>query len=276
MGKVLALIIAVAFQVCPAAAETLTFAPLPMETPYTVASQWKPLLNYLELALGITIDIDYSQSNDEIIDKFKAGKLDLAYLGPLPYVTLRKSFPAAEPVVVFHEKDGHATYTCALVTLADPPVSLKGLHGRTVALTQPLSTCGYFATGGLLHDQGSSLEANRYRYLGQHDEVALAVIRGDFDAGGLKTTIARKYAHLGLVVKAESAPLPGLALIANSKRLSPQRIEAIRKTLLSASADNRKQWGDNVRHGASPAQDSDYDGLRKLPFPAHIPTQGNF
>ena len=56
-------------------------------------------------------------------------------------------------------------------------------------------------------------EANHYRYLGQHDEVALAVVRGEFDFGGLKTAIAQKYTHLGLKVVAESPLMTGLALV---------------------------------------------------------------
>lgn len=276
MLKVIALFFAVLCIALPVAAETLTFSPLPMETPYTVASQWKPLLTYLEKTLGVTLRIDYSTSNDEILDKFKAGQLDLAYLGPLPYVILRKSFPAAEPVVIFHEKNGEPAYTCALVGTADSILNLKGLKGHKIALTQPLSTCGYFATEGLLRQKGSSLENNHYRYLGQHDEVALAVVRGEFDAGGLKSAIAVKYAHLGLVVRAESLPMPGLALIANSSRVSAERIAQIRQALLSVDHNIRQQWGDNIRYGASAASDSDYDGTRQLPVSAGIPAQGNF
>lgn len=263
------------FGALPAAAESLVFAPLPMETPYTVAAQWKPLLDYVEEHLGVTLNIDYSASNDEVVGKFRAGRLDLAYLGPLPYVKLRQSFSAAEPIVVFREKDGAATYTCALAA-ADTPVELKSLKHKRIALTQPLSTCGYFATQGMLQQRGRSLEENRYRYLGPHDEVALAVVRGDFDVGGLKTAIAGKYAHLGLTVLAESPPMPGLALVANRNRLSAERIEQIRQLLLNAPADVRRQWGDNIRHGVVAARDSDYDGMRQLPMPADIPAQGNF
>jgi len=260
----------------PAAAESLRFAPLPMETPYTVAAQWKPLLDYLEKQLGATLQIDYSASNDEVVEKFQADRLDLAYLGPLPYLELRKNFPAAEPVVVFREKDGEATYTCALVVAADSPLDLKSLIHKRIALTQPLSTCGYFSAQGLLRQQGRSLEENRYRYLGPHDEVALAVVRGIFDAGGLKTAIAHKYAHLGLTVIAESPAMPGLALIANRNRLSAQRIEQIRQLLLDAPPEVRQHWGDNIRYGVVPARDSDYDGMRQLPMPATIPEQGNY
>lgn len=276
MPKVIALLVIVLFSALPVSAETLSFSPLPMETPYTVASQWKPLLDYLEKTLGVTLEINYSASNEEILDKFKTGRLDLAYLGPLPYVTLKKTFPAAEPVVIFNEQNGQPSYTCALAVSAESTFSLKGLKGKKIALTQPLSTCGYFGTQGLLRQSGSSLEANRYRYLGQHDEVALAVVRGEFDAGGLKTAIARKYAHLGLVVRAESPPLPGLAIIADSNRVSVERIAQIRQALLAADDKTRQQWGDNVRYGVTPAKDSDYDGMRQLPMPANFPAQGNF
>lgn len=260
----------------PAAAEPLVFAPLPMETPYTVAAQWKPLLDYLQEQLGVPLQIDYSGSNEEIVEKFRTGRLDLAYLGPLPYVKLRKTFPLAEPVVVFREKDGASTYTCALAVAADSPLELKTLKQKRIALTQPLSTCGYFAAQGMLQQRGRSLEENLYRYLGPHDEVALAVVRGDFEVGGLKTAIARKYARLGLTVVAESPPVPGLALVANRNRLSAQRIEQIRQLLLDAPADVCKQWGDNIRNGVVPASDSDYDGMRQLSMPTTIPGQGNF
>lgn len=259
-----------------ASAETLRFAPLPMETPETVATQWKPLLEYMEKAIGIELAIDYSTSNEQILEKFQAGKLDLAYLGPLPYLRLKDRFPQARPLVIFHEADGNPSYTCALVVAAESDLRLEQLKGRAVALTQPLSTCGFFSIDGLFHQAGICLSESRYRYLGPHDAVALAVAEGEFDAGGLKTAIARKYAPLGLRIIAETAPLPGLALVANGARVSEERMEAIRRALLAADETVRKTWGDNIRHGLSAAVDEDYAGARKLPYRDPIPTQGNF
>ena len=196
----------------------------------------------LEQQLGVTLVISYSQSNDEVVDKLKKGEIDLAYLGPLPYVTLKDSFDAIEPLVVFNERNGSHTYTCAVAVTADSPLGLKQLHDKRIALTQPLSTCGYFAVQGMLRQAGTSLENNRYRYLGPHDAVALAIVRGEFEAGGLKTAIARKYAHLGLRVLAESPSMPGLALVANRNRLSATRITQIRQALLTASEEVRNNF----------------------------------
>jgi phosphonate transport system substrate-binding protein len=259
-----------------ASAETLRFAPLPMETPETVTSQWKPLLGYLEKAVGIELTFDYSTSNDEILEKFEAGKLDLAYLGPLPYLRLKDRFPQAQPLVIFHEADGQPFYTCALVVAAENDLRPEQLTDRKIALTQPLSTCGFFSIAGLLQQAGIRLEETRYRYLGPHDAVSLAVAGGEFDAGGLKSAIARKYAALGLRIIAETAPVPGLALVANGARVSEERMEAIRRALLAADETTRKTWGDNIRHGIRAAVDEDYAEARKLPYRAPIPTQGNF
>lgn len=255
---------------------SISFAPLPMESPETVASQWKPALDYLGKALGSPLRIEYSDSYATILDKFKTGKLDLAFLGPLPYVTLKERFPAATPVVHFNEMNGQPSYTCAIVALAERKLKVKDLRGKTIALTQPLSTCGYLSTDSLLRRAGSALEKNRYRYLDKHDTVALAVARGDVDAGGLKTSIGQKYAHLGLQVIAESPPLPAFTLVANSARLSPERIAAIREALVGADAAQRAPWGDSIRHGTVPAADKDYDAVRKLRARASIPEQGNF
>ncbi len=260
------------------ATETLVFTPLPLENPETVAAQWKPLLNQVGNALGVTVRIEYAANYGEIIDKFRAGKIDLVQLGPLSYVALRETFEPVALLVHLNESDGRAGYTCALVAPAESKLAardIKNLKGRKFALTQPLSTCGYLAADSLLHQAGGALENNRYRYLGQHDAVALAVMRGEFDLGSMKTLIARKYAGLGLVVVAETAPLPGFALVANAATVSPERISQIRKLLLDADAATRSDWG-IARHGVTPAKDSDYDAVRRLRGQTKIPETGNF
>lgn len=267
------------------ATETLVFTPLPLENPETVVAQWKSMLYQIGKTLGVSIRFEYAANNGEIIDKFRDGQIDLVQLGPLSYVVLRETFGPAVPLVQFKESDGRADYTCALVAPAESKLAARDLKnplknpmnikGRKFALTQPLSTCGYLAADSLLHQAGGALENNRYRYLGQHDAVALAVMRGEFDLGSMKTLIARKYVGLGLAVVAETAPLPGFALVANAATVSPERISQIRKLLLEADAPTRSGWG-IARHGAIPAKDSDYDAVRRLRGQTKIPETGNF
>lgn len=259
--------------------ETLYFAPLPMEQSEEVVKQFKPMLNFLEKRMGVRIEIRYSTSYAEILERFRTGQIDLAYLGPLPYVSLRESHPQAEPLVHFLEKDGQATYSCAL--FGSEQILKKPLRNKTFALTQPLSTCGYLAVDGLLRQRGERLDQQRFRYLDKHDEAVLAVARGDYDFGGAKTSIARNYAHLGIVVLAETPPLPSFALVANSRRLSAERMAQLRRTLAELEPKGRdrtlmSEWGPQLRNGAIVAADKDYDVLRRLRQQTSIPEKDNF
>ncbi len=258
-------------------AETIRFAPLPMENRETVVKQYRPMVLYLEKTLNLTIEFVFTDNYADIINNFTQGKIDLAYLGPLPYVELRAKESKAEPLVHFNEASGKPMYTCAIATLADSPLQLQGLKNKTVALTQPLSTCGYLSVNGLLQEQGSSLEDNRYTYLDKHDAVALAVVRGEYDVGGLKTAIGKKYAHMGLKIVAETAPVPSFGLVANRTTLSATTIEALRDVLTKldpfvADKEMLATWGENIRFGAVAASDKDYDVVRKFKGNIVIPT----
>ena len=260
-----------------AQAETIRFAPLPMENRETVVKQYRPMVLYLEKSLNVTIEFVFADNYADILNNFIAGQIDLAYLGPLPYVELRAKDSHAEPLVHFNEASGQPMYTCAIVTLADSPLPLQGLKNKKIALTQPLSTCGYLSVNGLLREQGGSLEDNRYAYLDKHDAVALAVVRGEFDAGGLKTAIGKKYGHMGLKILAETAPMPSFGLVGNQATMSTTTMQALREALtkLNPAAGDKEMlatWGENIRFGAVAASDKDYDVVRKFKGNGTIPT----
>ncbi len=262
-------------------AETIRFAPLPMENRETVVKQFRPMTIYLGQCLGVGVDYVYSDNYADILAKFRQSTVDVAYLGPLPYVELRASYAQAQPMVHFKEKSGRTTYSCAMAAIPDAEFDIQDARKKKIALTQPLSTCGYLSASGLMRARGSAIENNYYRYLSKHDAVALSVIRGEFDAGGLKTAIARKYAHLGLQILAETPPLPSFALVANTKTLSPAMIDRIRQALITLEPDGKdsvllSSWGDNIRFGAVAADDDDYQVVRDLLAGAVIPEKGNF
>ena len=261
-------------------AQVIRFAPLPMEHRETIIKQFQPMLRFLEQQLKLTITFIYTDSYGDIIDKFRAGAIDLAYLGPLPYIELRNQDSQAEPIVHFNEQSGKPFYTCAIAAMADSTIPLAGLSGRRIALTQPLSTCGYLSVAGLLRGYGSTIEDNRYAYLDKHDAVALAIVRGEYDIGGLKSAIAKKYRHLGLAILAETPPLPSFGLIANRTTLPAETISAIQASLTQLAPTGKDRvmletWGENLRFGAVPASDSDYNQLRSLKGSSPIPQQGN-
>ena len=259
----------------------LRFAPLPMESREAIVKQFKPMFIYIQEKTGCKIEFEYSDDYVEILNKMKSNSVDLAYLGPLPYVILKKEYDDVSPVVLFKESSGEPSYTCCVIDNANSKTDLSTLKNSKVALTQPLSTCGYLSTNGIMRDNGNSLSNNLYKYLDRHDDVALAVARGEYSVGGLKTAIAKKYTHLGVNIIAETDKLPGFALVVNSRTVSQEVISKIHNALISLQPKGKDSellasWGANIKFGTSPASDKDYDAVRKLLGNESIPSTGNF
>ncbi len=276
--RLFAALVATGLVVAPSlpAAEPLRFAPLPRESAEAVVRQFLPMTGYLERHLERRIEYVYFEGYGEILHAFAAGKIDLAYLGPLGYVRLRDHYPEAIPLVQFNEAHGDPYYRCVLVATAGLGPRPEVCAGATVALTQPLSTCGYLGTGALLREiEGVGLEEADVRYLGSHDAVALAVVAGEFDLGGMKDDIAHRHAVLGLDVVAETDRImPGHVLAANGETLSADLREWIGRLLREAPPAVYSGWGEPTRYGAVAVDDAEYDVIRRMGGLQPIPGEG--
>lgn len=242
----------------------LVFAPLPTQSQETIVEMFTPMVRYLEKSLHVSIEYRFSNSYAQMLASMEAGEIDIAYLGPLPYVEIHAKHPSYLPLVFFNESNKEPFYTCAIVSW-DASKSLSRLTPKDrFALTDPLSTCGYFSVEGLLNTMQHSLVNQPFTYIGKHDTVALEVIKGNFEFGGLKSDIARQYGHLGLEVVAETALLPSFALIADTKKLSKEHTDAIVKALIEVEEKERLQWHKSIRHGVTYADDKAYDTIRRI------------
>jgi len=258
-------------------ARPIIFASLPHANIQRVFEDFSPMTNYLESALHEKIEFRYEKQYDDIIEQFATNKIDIAYFGPLPFLVLAKKFPSALPIVTFHESDGKNSYRCALVKFAKDTVDFKTQPRPKIALTQPLSTCGYTKTKILLKDYyHQDLSKMLYRYAGKHDEAALGVIRGDFLLAGIKESVAQEYKSLGLEIVSVSALLPGFTLVANTQTLSPEQIETIQKTLLQAPKEVYETWGKELSHGMSKPDAALFNGHSMDLLEFDVPPSGNF
>ena len=255
-----------------------------MMQPAMVTRHARPMLSYLEQELNEPISIEFHKNYATILDAFCKDNIDLAFLGPLPYIKLKKNCNKVVPIVRFVNKRGEATYTCSIITNAETGLTrLQDLKGKRIALTQPLSTCGYLMTDFLLRGADQRLTDTQFRYVGNHRKVALSVIRNEADAGGLKTSIAHKYEHLGIRFLARTPPLPGFLLVANGSTMSSRQIQKIRAALLRLQPlSNQKDakitacWGEKIRYGAISVNDRDYDIIRNELTGITIPAIGTY
>lgn len=258
-------------------ARPLTFSPIPLSNTETAFEEFSFMINYLEKKLGEEIDFHYEEKYDDMIISFKENKIDLAYFGPLPLVTLQKSFSSALPLLAFNEPDGKSGYQCALVQFAQDTIDFQKSNNIKVALTQPLSTCGYMQTKILLKTYANKdIEKMKFDYLGTHDEVALSIVRGDFEIGGMKESIANEYKSLGLKVLKTSQMLPSFTLVANTNTLSHEKIANIKRILLEAPKEIYQTWGERIAYGFSEVEVENFKTFDADQLEYSIPQKGNF
>ena len=121
----------------------------------------------------------------------------------------------------------------------------------------------------MLQERGISLDAlSMYEYLGHHDDVARAVLKGDFDAGAMMESVAFQNRELGLVVLATSPPVPEFNLCA-SPALSERELEILSRGLtdLRVDDDEGKSILSSIYEdysGFTAADDSDYGEIRAM------------
>jgi phosphonate transport system substrate-binding protein len=255
---------------------TLIFAPLATKDIEDINTQFLPMIKYLEKKLNVKIKMDYNSDYDTLLEKFISGEIDIAYLGPLPYLTLEEKYSYTMPLVNFKNEKGEISYTCSFVSFISNEESIENMINTKIALTQPLSTCGYLFVNDVLNNSNTNIEKNKYKYLGRHDTVALSVIIDEFKYGGLKTDIAEGYTHLGLKEIVRSKDIPSFVLVGNSKTLDNNMLTNIKSSMLSVKKEELSSWHKNIKFGTQEINTADYDYLRKLIKSTKISHESNF
>lgn len=250
---------------------TLTFAPLPMQKQSQTIRDFIPLTTYFKDHLNLDIKFVYKKNYKDIIDGFISGEIDMAYLGPLPLISLKNQYKQIEPIVNFLQDDGKKYYKCTLVKFKNDKIDLNDIK---VALTQPLSTCGYYMTKKLIERKFHlDIEELKYDYKMTHPGAILSILSEGFTFAGVKDSIAKKHSTLGIEIIEESQNLPGFALVVNKKTISEKQVTLIKNTILTIPKEEYLKWGGVFSNGFTKANISDYEML-DLDFNS-IPTKGN-
>lgn len=270
-AKVLLSITVVFATLLVAEQKTIYFSPLPMKSKKQTIEEFLPFVHYMETKLPYKVEFNYKKDYNDILNGFIDGSIDIAYLGPLPYTVLRSRYPHVKPIVSFKQPDGTNSYRCAISKFSKDTIDFD--KPVTVALTQPLSTCGYYAVKKMLKKEfGLSLAKQRYDYTMSHTNALIGVVKGEYMIAGSSERLAKQHQSLGMEIIARSELLPTFALVVNTKTLSSQEIEQITETLLNIPKYEYQDWRSIFKNGFSPADAEAYDAID---LDCEVPKKGN-
>lgn len=263
-------------ELSPEPQPTLRLSAVPLNSAEETVRQFSPLVGYLSQWLGRPVEFRYLSSHEQVLDGLRQGAIDLAYLGPAPYAELVGKRPgqlSAElivPLARFKEADGQAAYRCALVAFADDRLPLNAAARPVVGMPSALSTCGPLSVRAMLAHQGVSWSQVSARFLGNHDQVARAVVAGRVQLGGVREEVALRHASLGLRVLARTEPMPGFVLVAHAGQMPAAVLQRLRGLPDTPAADYTR-WGEGLRHGLERVSDADFHPVRAMLAKAERP-----
>lgn len=225
-------------------------------------SMFKPIADYLSGKLGIPIELQFGRTYEDTGEKLGRGQFDFCFLGPTLYAKFSSKYnyiPLAQIV-----NNGKPTFYGVIVVKKGSGITaLKDLKGRSFVFGDRNSTLTHVVPLYMLISTGIHLkDLSKYAFVGSHDNVALNVVVGKFDAAGLMPDIAEKYIPQGLEVIARSTDLPEHVFAATpsmDKETAAKLGEAIR----TMPPDIYKKIKGSLT-GLQKFNSKDFDILRKI------------
>lgn len=233
-----------------------------------IQQRFAPLAKYLGKLLDRAVVVRVGRDYDEHVDAIGANAVDIAFMGPAPYV-LMVARHEKKPLLARIEVDGKPVL--GGVIIARTGTSLRGLDdlkGRRFAFGDRDSTMSSLVPQYMLQEASVPLAAlAAYEYLGGHKNVALGVVSGDYDAGAVKQEVFDELAPRGLRVLAAMPTVSEHLFVTRSDLPAPQ-VEKLRQGLLNIKTDpDGKTIMQSINKGMTnmvPVNDADYQSLRAM------------
>jgi len=244
------------------------FGVIPRDNPRIMYEKYQPLLDYLSEQTPYTYELVLKKTYEETVNALGSGETDVALLGPLTYLEARAKYGAIS-ILKSKGADGTTSYKSVIIKKKDSPVrGLSDLKGKSVAFASSKSTSGNLIPRYLLANSGIHLnDLSGYANFDYHDSVVKAILKGQYTAGAVRDSVAKKYMKLGIEVIAESEAIPTGPLVVGPG--TPYAVtENIKKALLALNPQKDsgqkvlRRLDEDFRSGFTGAADEDYVDIR--------------
>lgn len=206
--------------------------------PNVIYTGYQPIMDYLNRAGTFHYELQLSTSYQDAVDRLRDGRVDASFLGAWIYGHL-ESGDDLPPIAAPLNGNGLSEFKAVLVTRSDSEVSsAAGLAGLKVALPSPQSWSGNWLQTNGLNDKGLGIaDLDSIHHFDHHNTVVWQVLRGNFDAGVVKESVAAKYQSEGLRTATYSQPIPGPPLVGRPG-MDPKVRDEISRLLLTLDPEN--------------------------------------
>lgn len=245
-------------------ASDVTMGSVAMDIPVEMIRRMSALTNYLALSTDLSVRFRPSPNLGSAVADLGGGQTQIAYLTPVAYIEARRKYGVVP--LVAPTTGGRPHFSLVIgVKAGSGIVSPAELKGRRFAFGDEKALLQKAAVESMgLKSRDFAASA----YLKHYDNIAKAVLAGDFDGGILKDSVADRFRSRGIMVIASTAPLPSYLFAVHPGMPSAVR-NALRDAFLALKRDTPEQAAtleafDSAYDGFVVVEDQAYDLVRKL------------
>ncbi len=250
---------------------------IPSENTAEIQRNAQPLVEQLSKALKREVQPVLATDYTGLVEAFRNGRLDAAFLTPASYVMAQQE--AGVKVILRTQRGALPYYYSVVFARKDSEIkTLADLKGKTVAFGDNLSTAGYiyplkmFKAAGIQPDT----DFENVLFSGGHDATVLAVYNKKVTAGATYANDEKgedaawrhvltpeQIAEIEVVKVSEPIPSDNICV---SKTLNPETVDQIQQFFvnLHTTPEGKKLLYDLYRiERFVGATDADYQGIRE-------------
>jgi phosphonate transport system substrate-binding protein len=238
-------------------------------TPTTIYQGYQPIMDYLTEATPYRFELKLGRTYWETVELLSGGRVAVAFLGRKVYLQARERH-ALTAILKPLNDDFRPVFQDAVIARSGSEIrTLENLVGRSVALPSQDSYSGIWLKAEGYAVGQARFPLARVQHFEHHHTVVYQVLRGNFEAGVVRESVAEEYEGKGISIVARAQPVPGSPIVV-ARRHDPDVVAAFTKALLAV--DPRKSeftarlasWDVEFRNGFARAEDRDYDGLKRV------------
>jgi phosphonate transport system substrate-binding protein len=249
----------------PEDAPTLTILVLPVERIEVMYERFLPLKQHLQRALRTRIVIRVARDHESALQEIGRGDVQIAFLDPATYCEVRAKYrDKVAPLASAVGRDGRGSRSVLVAKSGSGIERVVDAGGKRLALGTRQSAFSYVMPLAMLDDLGiKARDFASVDLLQQEDRVALSILVGAHDVGGMSEAVARKYTADGLkILKSSEALSP--VMVCGSPSLPGDLRKRVVEGLLQLREPAVLSAIDPDIRGFVTAEDRDYDMARVM------------
>jgi len=210
---------------------------IPLESPAEMYRRFTPLAHYLTKKLNKPVELKIEVDLASTIKDIGEGVTNICYMTPSTYIEAHEKYGVE--VLVKALRNGVPYHHSIIIAREKGKINrIEDIKGNSFAFGDNHSTSSHIVPRAMLKEAGIELEElSYYDFLGHHDDVAIAVLNGEFDAGGVMESTAERFKEQGLKFIKYSKDIPEFNICV-SKDLPEEEKLMIKQALLELDNKN--------------------------------------